>query len=119
MIRVIRVIRVRRVWQLLRVLGLIAVMAGAPRAALAQPPASTFTVLAPDAEGPRITPYLTYQIDMAWGEDEGRRARFASIGTEAELRQVQADLRSKLLQALGALPSVKAPPNAPVTGRIQ
>ena len=98
---------------------LILVMLGLAGRALAQPPASAFTVLAPEAEGPRITPYLTYQIDMAWRQDERRRARFASIRTEAELRQVQADLRSKLLQALGGLPSSKTPLNAQVSGRIQ
>src|SRR5262245_15699092 len=83
------------------------------------PPASAFTVLAPHAEGPSITPYLTYQIDMAWRQDERRRARFAAIRTEAELKQVQADLRTKLLRALGGLPSTKTPLNAQVTGRIQ
>jgi cephalosporin-C deacetylase-like acetyl esterase len=101
------------------VFALILVMLGATGEALAEPPASAFVVLAPDAEGPRITPYLSYQIDMAWRQDERRRARFAAIHTEAELQQVQADLRAKLLRALGGLPSTKTPLNPQVTGRIQ
>jgi hypothetical protein len=99
--------------------ALILLALSAPAPPLQLPPESAFTVLERLPDGPRITPYLTYQIDMAWRQDEHRRARFAAIRTEAELRQVQADLRSKLLRALGGLPSTKTPLNAQVTGRIQ
>ena len=100
-------------------LVLISICATSSPAATEAPPAEVFTVLPREADGPRITPYLTYQIDMAWRQDERRRARFAAIRTEAELQQVQADLRAKLLRALGGLPSAKTPLNAQVTGRIQ
>ncbi len=104
---------------MLRTAALVLLALSAPPPPLQSPPESAFAVLERQPDGPRITPYLTYQIDMAWRQDERRRARFAAIRTEAELQQVQADLRAKLLRALGGLPSTKTPLNAQVTGRIQ
>jgi acetyl xylan esterase AXE1 len=105
---------------MVRILAALALTSlGATSPTLDAPPASAFTVLAPQPEGPRITPYLSYQIDMAWRQDERRRARFAAIRSDAELKQVQGDLRAKLLRALGGLPSTKTPLNAQMTGRIQ
>ncbi len=96
---------------------LIAVLA-APAAA-PPPPPDAFTVLEREPDGPRITPYLTYQIEMAWKQEEERRAVFAGIKTEADLLRVQATLRTKLLNAIGGLPATKTPLNPQTTGRIQ
>jgi hypothetical protein len=71
------------------------------------------------ARGPRITPYLQYQVEQAWTQDEARRAEFAAIRTEADLRRVQSHVREKLLQAIGGLPSSKTPLNARVVEKIQ
>jgi Acetyl xylan esterase (AXE1) len=89
---------------------------GAP--ARAQLPGA-FTVLDPQPEGPRITPYLAYQTEMAWRQDDRRRARFASVRTEPDLLRLQAELRTKLLTMLGGLPATRTPLNAQITGRIQ
>jgi len=83
------------------------------------PPASAFAVLDPQPDGPRITPYLTYQTEMAWRQDDRRRAVFAGIRTEDDLLRVQAELRVKLLRMLGGLPSTRTPLNPQITGRIQ
>ena len=76
-------------------------------------------MLARQPDGPRITPYLTYQIEMAWRQDDARRAALARIRTEADLLRLQAELRAKLLRMLGGLPSTRTPLNAQITGRIQ
>ena len=91
----------------------------APLYAQAPPPADAFTILERQPDGPRITPYLTYQIDMAWKQEDARRAQFAAIRTEADLLRVQGELRTKLLNALGGLPTEKTPLNPQTTGRIQ
>ncbi len=88
------------------------------RQAPATPPAEAFTVLARQPDGPRITPYLTYQTEMAWRQDDARRAALARIRTEADLLRLQGELRTKLLRMLGGLPSTRTPLNAQVTGRI-
>src|SRR4249920_1489260 len=72
----------------------------------------------PPEPGPRITPFLRYQLDRAWEQDEARRAAFAAVRTEADLRALQADLRAKLLDIIGGLPEEKAPLNARVTGTL-
>ena len=76
-------------------------------------------MLARQPDGPRITPYLAYQTEMAWRQDDARRAALASIRTEGDLRRFQVELRAKLLRMLGGLPSTRTPLNAQVTGRIQ
>src|SRR5262245_12888530 len=68
--------------------------------------------------GPRITPFLRFQLDRAWDQDEGRRATFSGVRTEADLRALQADLRTKALDIIGGLPEVRAPLNARVTGSL-
>ncbi|HEX2310805.1 MAG TPA: hypothetical protein VHH91_08820 [Vicinamibacterales bacterium] len=60
------------------VLTVICARGRAPEA----PPASAFAVLEPQPEGPRITPYLAYQTEMAWRQDDRRRAGFAAVHTE-------------------------------------
>jgi hypothetical protein len=83
------------------------------------PPAEAFQVLPPQPEGPRVTPYLAYQVAMAWRQDEARRHAFEAIRTEADLRRVQGQLRTRLLDAIGGLPETRSPLHATVTGRIQ
>ena len=63
---------------MLRTAALVLLALSAPSPPLQLPPESAFTVLERQPDGPRITPYLTYQIDMAWRQDERRRARFAT-----------------------------------------
>ena len=75
--------------------------------------------MARQPDGPRITPYLAYQTEMAWRQDDARRAALARIRMEADLLRLQGELRTKLLRMLGGLPSTRTPLNAQVTGRIQ
>jgi len=85
-----------------------------------RPDSSAFTVYerAP-VEGKRITPYLRYQMDRAWDQDDLRRAVLAGIRTERELFQKQREIRGKLLAAVGGLPEEKTPLNARITGISQ
>ena len=83
------------------------------------PPADAFRVLpAVSGEKPTITPYLRYQTELAWHEDDLRRAAWQGIGTEQELLKFQIELRKRLLDMIGGSPSEKTPLNARVTGRI-
>ncbi len=68
--------------------------------------------------GPRITPFLRYQLDRAWEQDDARRATFAAVRTEADLRALQADLRAKVLDIIGGLPEERSPLAARVTGSV-
>jgi dienelactone hydrolase len=77
-----------------------------------------FRVLEPQAEGPRITPFLTYQIERAWAFDAARQERFARVKTEADLRGLQDELRRKVLRVIGGLPEARTPLNARITGTI-
>src|SRR5690349_7152859 len=68
------------------------------------PPSEFFRVLKqPLSSGPRITPYLRYQAEQAWREDEGRQKAWDAIRDEAGLRKLQDDLRQKLLQMIVGL----------------
>ena len=69
--------------------------------------------------GRRITPYLRYQVDMAWRQDELRRTRLGAIRTETEFLELQRELRRNLLEIIGGLPEEKTPLNSQITGRIQ
>jgi pimeloyl-ACP methyl ester carboxylesterase len=84
------------------------------------PPPEAFRVL-PEASGehPEITPYLKYQTEMAWRQDDERRRAWEKIRTEGDLLRVQMELRSNLLKMLGGLPEKKTPLNPRITGRIQ
>jgi len=75
-------------------------------------------VLEPQADGPRITPYLAYQIERAWASDAARQERFSRVKTEADLRALQDELRRKVLAVIGGLPGERTPLNARVTGTI-
>jgi hypothetical protein len=89
-------------------------------AAADTPSAEAFRVLPPaSAEAPVITPYLKYQTEMAWRQDDQRRKAWERIQTEQDLLRLQRALRAHLLTMLGGLPTKKAPLNPHVTGRIQ
>lgn len=83
------------------------------------PLAESFRVLPSVVDGPSITPYLKYQTEMAWRQDDQRRQRWKAIHTEDDLLSLQQELRKHLLDMLGGLPTEKTPLNAHVTGRIQ
>jgi len=98
------------------VLGFALAAAGADGGA---PPPDAFTVLGPlDAPGPRITPFLQHQLDVAWRQDDARRARFESIRSEADLQRLRSEIRTNLLQIIGGLPREKTPLNARVVGTV-
>src|SRR5438067_4574760 len=89
-------------------------------AAPATPPAEAFTVLREtQPQGPRITPYLKYQTEMAWREDDARRRALASVRDEQDLLRLQRELRAKLLEMIGGLPAERTPLRPQITGRIQ
>jgi cephalosporin-C deacetylase-like acetyl esterase len=83
------------------------------------PPPEAFRVFKQTpAPGPRITPYLKYQTQQAWREDELRRREWEGIRNEKDLFQLQRELRRKLLEMIGELPERKTPLNPLVTGTI-
>ncbi|HEX2661830.1 MAG TPA: acetylxylan esterase [Candidatus Acidoferrum sp.] len=99
---------------LLSGVGLACLLAGTDPA-----PPEFFRVLRqPPASGPRITPYLRYQAEQAWMEDEARQKTWDAIGDEAGLGKLHDDLRQKLLQMIGGLPAVKTDLHAVITGKI-
>lgn len=78
-----------------------------------------FLVLPPMSKlEPQITPYLKYQVNIAWQQDEIRRKRFEQIQDEGELFRLQQELREKLLAMIGGLPAVKTPLHPQITGHI-
>src|SRR3989475_6869855 len=84
------------------------------------PPAEYFRVLpAPiTGEAPSITPYLKYQTEMSWHQDEERRKDWAQIRTEEDLLRIQQKLEKELLAMVGGLPSQKTPLNPQITGKV-
>src|ERR1700675_3228176 len=85
----------------------------------APPPPSFLVREKPLSPGPRITPFLQYQADQAWREDDERQKAWDPIHDQRELLKTQDRLRQKLLQMIGGLPAVKTDLHARVTGRIQ
>jgi pimeloyl-ACP methyl ester carboxylesterase len=83
------------------------------------PPADAFQVLPHEPSGPRVTPFLRYQMDQAWRQDERRQRDWESIRTEQDLLKRQAVLHQALLQMIGGLPSQKTELHAQVTGTMQ
>ena len=83
------------------------------------PPASAFAVLDRQPDGPRITPYLAYQTEMAWRQDDRAVPAFAASARSATCCDCRPSCASKLLRMLGGLPSTRTPLNAQITGRIQ
>lgn len=84
------------------------------------PPAEAFRVLPPvKKEGPVITPFLRYQTEMAWQQDDQRRKIWQGIRTEHDLLAVQKQIEENLLRMLGGLPQEKTPLHPRITGTIQ
>lgn len=93
-----------------------------PLALLAAEPLSqdAFTVRKrATAYGPRITPYLEYQVDLAWQQDELRRSRLSAVATAGDMSALQEQLRRSLLDSIGGLPREKTPLNPKTTGIIR
>lgn len=83
------------------------------------PPVEAFRVLsAIPSEAPTITPYLKYQTEMAWDQDDLRRRKWEAIASEQDLLQIQEQIHQHLLMMLGGLPPQKTPLNARVTGQV-
>jgi len=108
--------------RLLRICAALLVLSlGFVRGSLGQnaPPADAFQILRQEPSGPRITPFLQYQLDQAWRQDEARQRNWESIRTQQDLLKMQTYLRRTLLQMIGGLPNEKTALNAHVTGNIQ
>ncbi len=83
------------------------------------PPPEAFQILpAVGKEGPVITPYLRYQTEMGWRQDDARRAEWQGIRTEEDLLRVQRKIEENLLAMLGGLPKERTPLNPQITGKI-
>ena len=103
-------------------IALLAALSGAggfDLAAQELPPRDAFQVLSPEPAGPRMTPYLRYQLDLAWHQDEARRREWEVIRDEHELLKLQQELRKKLLEMIGGLPAEKTDLHPEITGKIQ
>jgi alpha/beta hydrolase family protein len=96
----------------------MAIALSAPVAIGQAPEPEGFRILEPVAEGPRITPYLAYQLERAWAFDAARQQRWARVAGEDDLRALQDELRAKALTLIGGLPAEKTPLQARVTGTI-
>jgi len=84
------------------------------------PPAKAFCVREqPLAPGPLITPFLQYQAEQAWHQDEERLKAWEAIRDEKELLKTQSEVRQKLLEMIGGLPPVKTDLRPQITGKIQ
>jgi pimeloyl-ACP methyl ester carboxylesterase len=96
-------------------------LSGAATAADVNTPHNEDFLVLPQASklGPEITPYLKYQVNIAWEQDEIRRKRFEQIRDESDLFRLQQELREKLLGMIGGLPVAKTPLHPQITGRIQ
>ena len=83
------------------------------------PGAEDFRVLPPaDAPSPQITPYLLYQTQLAWHQDQLRQERWSQIKTESDLLRLRAEMKKSLLDSIGGLPAEKTDLHATITGRI-
>jgi len=103
---------------------ILALLAGATAfcalAADDAPPVKAFCVREkPLAPGPRVTPFLQYQAEQAWQEDQDRVKAWDAIHDQRELLKTQSALRQELLQMIGGLPAVKTDLYPQITGRIQ
>ena len=97
---------------------MVAISAAASAFGGSTPPAKAFSVLPSAPNGPEITPYLQYQTELAWRQDEERMRLWDGIRSEQDLLRVQKEIHRKLLTMLGGLPTTRTPLHARVTGRI-
>jgi len=103
-----------------RVLLATLLAAAAISARAEDPPAKdAFRVLAELPPGPRVTPYLRYQLDLGWRLDEQRRQAWNALRSESDLEKLQEEARQKLLEMIGGLPEEKTDLHARITGRVQ
>src|SRR5450432_2832455 len=72
----------RRLLRLVTVAALLAAAFGSHSVAQDVPPEEAFQVMRPTPAGPRITPFLQYQADQAWRQDEARQRLWNSIRNE-------------------------------------
>jgi hypothetical protein len=103
---------------------MLAVLAGAiamhaPAAEDPPPPQSFLVREKPLPPGPLITPFLQYQAEQAWREDDDRRKAWDAIHDQKALLKTQDELRQKLLQMIGGLPAVKTDLHPHVTARFR
>jgi pimeloyl-ACP methyl ester carboxylesterase len=112
-------LKLARLFHLLAALTLPGVLFVCDSSAQNAPPADAFQVLRQVPTGPRITPYLQYQLDQAWRQDEARQRNWESIQSEQDLLKMQASVRQSLLQMIGGLPGQKTKLNPRITGKIQ
>ncbi len=70
-------------------------------------------------EGPRITPYLTSQLERAWALDEIRRERFEKLRTHDDVVKLQGELRQRALDVIGGLPQERTPLNARIVDTVR
>lgn len=96
----------------------VALCGATPLRSAERPTAEMLRVLPPAEAGPRITPFLRYQLDRAWAQDDARRARFAEARSERDLLALQQEIREKALRLIGGLPAERTPLNVTVTGTI-
>jgi dienelactone hydrolase len=90
-----------------------------PSTASDAPPVEAFQVLpAVSTEGPEITPYLQYQVEMAWQQDDQRRKDWEQIRTDQDLARLQRKLEENLLAMIGGLPAERTPLHPKITGTI-
>ena len=80
------------------------------------PPSEAFRVLPP---APIITPYLQYQTEMAWQQDNARRKAWEGIRTEQALLTLQREVERHLLEMVGGLPSERTPLHPRIAGTVQ
>ena len=83
------------------------------------PPSDAFRIFTTPANGPQITPYLEYETEMAWKQDEARTVAWRSLRTESDIVRLQGELRRKLLMMMGGLPTIRTPLQARITGTIR
>ena len=103
-------------------IALFAVLSGPTAVALLaqqSPPKDAFQILSEQPPGPRITPYLLYQVGLAWRQDEERRREWEALRDEGELLKLQQELREKLLEMIGGLPEEKTDLHPQTIGKIQ
>ncbi len=90
-----------------------------PAVAADAPPVDAFQVLPTvSTEAPQITPYLQYQVEMAWQQDDERRKDWRRIQTEQDLVRIQRKLEEDLLAMIGGLPAERTPLHPRITGTI-
>ena len=83
------------------------------------PPDEAFKVLPALASGPQITPFLQYQVDMAWRQDAVRIETWRNVHDESDLIRLQNELRKRLLTMIGGLPTARTPLHPRITGSIK